>query len=108
MTPEYGYYLARLGGCIGCHGSNLAGQRVPGATPDIPPAANLTPSGIGHYSDADFIRALREGKRPDGSPINPFMPLTATKHLTDDEILAIRAYLRTVPAADGGESKKGR
>jgi cytochrome c553 len=98
VTPEYGYYLARLGGCIGCHGRDLAGRRVPGAPASVPTASNLTPAGIGRYSEGDFIRALRDGTRPDGRPIDPFMPLSSTRRLTDDEIRAIYAYLRTVPA----------
>ena len=98
IEPRYGYYLARMGACIGCHGNDLAGRRVPGSSKEIPPAANLTPGGIGHYSEADFIRALREGRRPDGSAINTFMPLSSTKQLTEDEIRAIWSYLRSLPA----------
>ena len=108
VNVRYGYYLARLGGCIGCHGNDLAGRRVPGAPPEIPPAANLTRAGIGHYSEADFIRALREGKRPDGSAINAFMPLTATKALTEEEMRAIFAYLRSLPPREFGQNTSPR
>ena len=104
VNTQYGYYLARMGGCIGCHGNDLAGRRVPGAPKEIPPAANLTPGGIGHYTEAAFLRALREGKRPDGSPINPFMPLSQTKQLTDDEMRAIYAYLKRLPAREFGQN----
>jgi mono/diheme cytochrome c family protein len=102
VTAEYGRYLAMTGGCTGCHGSGLSGGPIPGVPPDFPPARNISPTGIGSWSDADFFRALREGKRPDGSAIDPFMPWMATRQMTDDEIKALLAYLRTVPPRPDG------
>jgi mono/diheme cytochrome c family protein len=96
-TAEYGKYLADLGGCHGCHGPTLSGGALPGAPPDFKAAANLTPEGIGHYSEQDFFVALREGRRPDGSPIDSLMPVKATKLMTDDDTRAIHLYLKTVP-----------
>lgn len=98
-TPEYGRYLAVTGGCTTCHGPDLAGgiQMGPRGTPA---SANISPAGIGSWSESDFTRALREGKRPNGSAINPFMPWTKTRKMTDDEILAVWAYLKTVPAKE--------
>ncbi|MGH7726921.1 MAG: c-type cytochrome [Candidatus Eiseniibacteriota bacterium] len=104
VNAQFGYYLARMGGCVGCHGNDLAGRRVPGTPEEIPAAANITRTGIGHYKEEDFIRALHEGKRPGGAPINPFMPLTSTAQLTDDEIRAIFAYLRSIPPRDFGQN----
>ena len=52
--------LVKGGGTV-----TLSGGRVAGP-PDLPPASNLTPAGIGHWQEADFVRALREGIRPDG------------------------------------------
>jgi mono/diheme cytochrome c family protein len=101
-TKEYGRYLADIGGCTGCHGPTLSGGRIPGAPPDIPIPANITPAGIGHYTEADFARALRDGKRPDGSTIDDFMPIKWTKLMTDDEIGAVYAFLQTVPAKQFG------
>ena len=76
---------------------------IPGTPPDWKPAANITPAGVGHYTEADFFRALREGKRPGGAPIDPFMPFEYTRNLTDDEIRALWLYLRTVsPKPFGG------
>lgn len=94
---EYGEYLTNIGGCAGCHGPTLSGGKIPGTPPDLKPASNLTPEGIGHYKESDFFRALREGKRPNGTAIDPFMPVNATKQMTDDDIRAVYAYLRTVP-----------
>lgn len=94
-TAAFGEYLTR--GCTGCHGPGLSGGKVPGTPPDWKPAANLTPAGIGHYTEADFIRVLREGKRPNGVPVDTLMPWRLTKHMTDVELKAMYAYLRTVP-----------
>jgi cytochrome c553 len=101
-TAEYGSYLANVGGCTGCHGPGLSGGHVPGTPPDFKPAANLTPKGIGHYTEADFFRALREGVRPDGTKIDPFMPWKLAREMSDDEIRAVHAYLRTVPPKEYG------
>jgi mono/diheme cytochrome c family protein len=100
VTPEYGDYLATVGGCKGCHGPTLAGG--PYGEPGAPPAANLTPTGIGHYAEADFVRALRDGVRPDGSAIAAQMPVRFTKLMTDDEIRALFLYLRSVPPRELG------
>ena len=94
-TAAYGQYLAQ--GCIGCHGSNFAGQHVPGTPPSFPASQNLTPAALGDWKDADFRRALREGKRPDGSDINPFMPWQAFSKMSDEEVGALWAYLQTLP-----------
>ena len=48
------------------------------------------------------LRALREGRRPDGTAIKPFMPVKFTKLMTDDEIRAVWRYLQTVPPRDFG------
>lgn len=98
VTVDYGRYLATIGGCVGCHGPGLSGGRVPGVPPDFPPASNITPSGaIGQWTEADFFRAMREGKRPNGTEMNPFMPWKATAQMTDDETRALWLFLRAVP-----------
>jgi len=102
-TAEYGHYLANVGGCTGCHGPGLSGGKIPGTPPDWKPAANLTPKGnLGHWSLADFTAALRTGKRPDGTPIDSIMPWKAAGKMTDDEISAVYAFLKTVPAKEFG------
>jgi mono/diheme cytochrome c family protein len=102
VTPEYGRYLAMTAGCTGCHGLGLSGGPIPGLPPDTPPARNITPTGIGGWTEEDFFRALREGKRPDGSSLNPVMPWMAIRQMSDDEIKALLAYLRTVPPRPDG------
>ena len=98
-TAGYGAYLASVG-CKGCHGPALAGGPIADGDPSWPPAANLTPAGpTKSWSENDFRRLLREGKRPDGSPVNKAMPVRLFTNLSDDEVHAIWLYLRTVPAA---------
>jgi mono/diheme cytochrome c family protein len=100
-TATYGAYLAA--GCTGCHGSGFSGGKIPGAPPDWKPAANITPTGIGHYSAEDFTRLLRTGRRPDGSAVDPLMPWKLTKEMTDTEITAVYEYLKTVAPRDYGK-----
>lgn len=100
-TVAYGEYLADISGCHGCHGYGLSGGRVAGP-PGLPPASNLTPAGIGDWTEADLVRVLREGKRPDGSRVDPFMPWEVYRGMTDAEIHALWLYLRTVPAKPFG------
>jgi mono/diheme cytochrome c family protein len=102
-TAEYGAYLAT--GCTGCHGPGFSGGKIPGTPPDWIPAANLTPhaeTGLGRWTERDFVRAMREGKRPDGSDIDPLMPWKATAQMTDTELQAVWLYLRSVPARERG------
>jgi cytochrome c553 len=95
-TPAYGTYLADISGCHGCHGYGLSGGRVAGP-PGLPPASNLTPAGIGNWKEQDLVRALREGKRPDGTQFNEFMPWKVFRGMTDAETHALWLYLRSVP-----------
>jgi mono/diheme cytochrome c family protein len=99
-TTGYGKYIVTTGGCIGCHGKSLSGGPVPGGDPSWPPAANITPTGLKAYDEAAFFKALRDGVRPSGTAINPAMPYRLTKEMTDDEIRAVWAYLKTVPAKE--------
>jgi hypothetical protein len=105
VSAEYGHYLSRIGGCHDCHHENLSGGAIPGGAPGWPPSQNITPAGIGSWTEADFLRAMREGKRPDGSSINPVMPWRFIRNMTDDELRAVWMYLRTVPPVP--EARKG-
>ena len=103
-TPEYGRYLANFAGCHGCHGFGLSGGRVAGP-PNTPPASNLTPdplTGIPNWTEGDFVRAVRQGVRPDGRAIDPFMPWPYFAAVTDDEVRALWLYVRSVPARPFG------
>jgi mono/diheme cytochrome c family protein len=99
-TPAYGSYLVPM--CKGCHGPQLSGGKIPGGPPDWKPAANITPGGIGRWSEADFITALRTGHRPDGSAIDTQMPWKSFGRMNDVELRAIYAYLHEQPAREYG------
>jgi mono/diheme cytochrome c family protein len=104
-TVEYGEYLSTVGGCRGCHGPGLSGGPIPGVPPEWPAARNLTPdpvTGIGRWSEADFVRALRTGKRSDGTAISEVMPWKLAGQMTDEEMHATWLYLRSVPARPFG------
>jgi mono/diheme cytochrome c family protein len=103
VTVEHGRYVAQM--CIGCHGENHAGGKVPGGPPDWPAAANLTPgsgSAMGRYASADaFVAMMRSGKRPDGAAI-AVMPFPSLSQMSDVDLRALHAYLLTLPARDLG------
>ena len=102
VTVAYGHYLAAS--CTGCHGATLAGGRIDIGPPDWPPASNLTPHASGRlakWSEADFMKALRTARRPDGSELNPVMPRVYA-NLSDVETKALWAYLQTLPALATG------
>jgi mono/diheme cytochrome c family protein len=101
-TVEYGRYLSDIGGCTGCHGPTLSGGPVPGLPPTTPPASNLTPTGLGQYTDAQIETMLRTGKRPDGSELNEFMPWKSTQHMSELEMRATLKFLRTVTPKEFG------
>ncbi|MHA3774595.1 c-type cytochrome [Verrucomicrobiota bacterium sgz303538] len=101
-TEEYGRYLAV--GCQGCHGPNYSGGKIAAGPPDWPAASNLTSGAHGvlaSWTEADFLTALRTGRRPNGSEISPVMPRAFGK-MTDDELKALWSFLKTVPPAPTG------
>lgn len=63
-------------------------------------AANLTPdpeTGIGkRYTEASFLQTIRTGKKPEGEPLLPPMPWPVYRNMTDEDLRAIYAYLRTI------------
>lgn len=107
-----GAYLMRaIAACGNCHtpfgptgpdGSKaLAGRLLEDAEHWTVYAPNITPdveTGIGGWSDAEIIRAIREGVRPDGTVIGPPMPIGLYRGLSDADAQALVAYMRTVPA----------
>ena len=103
VTPEYGRYLAFAGGCAGCHGPGFSGGKVPTLPPGAPPAANLTPTGLGGWTEADFFRVLREGKNAAGRALDRrWMPWKTAGRMSDEEIRAVWAFLRSLPARPFG------
>jgi mono/diheme cytochrome c family protein len=103
-TAAHGAYVVNA--CIGCHGEHLSGGKIPGAPPDWPAAANLTPgegSAMSRYANAEaFAAMLRSGKRPDGSAVSTVMPFTALKELNDTDVQAIYLHLKSQPPRAAG------
>ena len=102
-TVEFGRHLAAT--CMGCHGQDLAGGPIVGGDPSWPPAANLTPhpDGLARWTSAQFARAIREGKRPDGTALRSPMSdvVTYAVKMSDVEVEALWMYLRSLPATAG-------
>jgi mono/diheme cytochrome c family protein len=120
-TPERiarGEYLVNhVTGCGACHtprdtgnlgdperrdeplaGGNVLVTIEPGMRVPVP---NITPdrdTGIGRWSDAQVIRAIRDGVDDRGRGLLPQMPFASFRHMSDDDVRAVVAYLRTVPA----------
>lgn len=98
------------GACGNCHtpmgpqGPDMSRALAGGNVFDEPPfravASNITPdpeTGIGRWTDAQIARAIREGIRPDGRIIGPPMPIGLYRGLSDRDLAAMVAYLRTLP-----------
>lgn len=102
-TKEYGAYLANT--CKGCHGAELSGGPIPGVPSEPPYPANLTPdvaTGLGTWQEADFVKVIRTGVRPDGTALATAMPWPAFKEMSDDELGALWLYLQSMPAKAEG------
>jgi len=101
-TALFGAFLAR--GCSGCHGEHLSGGRIPGAPPEMPVPANITPdaTGLRDWSFADFEHLLATGLRPDGRKLHPMMPVQSLNNLNEVEKRALWEYLRSLPARPFG------
>lgn len=101
---ERGRYLTIAADCAACHtdpihnASFAGGRRIETPFGNVA-AANITPdrdTGIGAWSDAEFDAALRLGVMPDGNRLYPAMPYPYFTKMTQDDVVAIRAYLNTV------------
>lgn len=102
---EQGRYLATAGDCVACHtrpgGPAFAGGRTLETPFGVIYSANITPesaTGIGAWTEAEFVQALREGLGRDGRHLYPAFPYTAYTRISDADAHAIFAYLRALPA----------
>jgi mono/diheme cytochrome c family protein len=116
-TPELvarGEYLVRAADCAACHsipggkpfGGGLAFQLPFGTIY----STNITPdkeTGIGSWSDDDFVRALHEGIAKDGSHLYPAFPYTSYTGISRDDAVAMKAYLFTVAPANAPARPNG-
>jgi mono/diheme cytochrome c family protein len=97
---ERGAYLARAADCMVCHTTQGGKEYTGGLGFKLPfgtlYSTNITPdkeTGIGNYSDQDFLNALHRGTRRDGARLYPAMPYTSYTYIADADALAIKAYL---------------
>ena len=97
-----GEYLSKAGDCIACHtDTKHQGKPFAGGLRIYTPfgsiySPNITPdktTGIGSWSDKDFIRAMHEGIAPNGSYYFPVFPFASFTKINNNDLLAIKAYL---------------
>jgi mono/diheme cytochrome c family protein len=100
-----GEYLARAADCMVCHTTQDGAEYAGGLAFPMPfgtlYSTNITPdkeTGIGNYTDQDFLNAVQRGVRPDGAHLYPAMPVASYTYMTDADALAIKAYLFSLPA----------
>jgi mono/diheme cytochrome c family protein len=100
---ERGRYLAVLGDCAGCHtapgGAPFAGGvalQTPFGTLVAPNITSDPDTGIGNMTNDEFLAVLHEGRGHNGKRLYPAMPYPAYTKMTDDDVLAMRAYFATV------------
>jgi len=110
---ERGHYLVRIMDCAGCHTPGALGGRPDPARPlagadigfgypgGVVYAPNLTSdreTGLGEWTDAQIAAAVRQGVGRDKRALVPIMPWPSYSALTPEDMAALIAYLRTVPA----------
>jgi mono/diheme cytochrome c family protein len=100
-----GEYLAKAADCLVCHTAPGGEDYAGGLAFPLPfgtlYSTNITAdkaTGIANYSDQDFLNAVQRGVRKDGARLYPAMPYTSYTFMTDADVLAIRAYLLSLPA----------
>lgn len=98
-----GEYLARAGDCMACHTADKS-RPFAGGLPIGTPfgtlyTPNITPdpeTGIGRWTDAEFLRAMQEGVGKQGEHLYPAFPYTEYTRVAERDLLAIRAYLNSL------------
>ena len=100
-----GHRIAQLAGCLHCHGEKLNG----GLVDDIPNLVRLVAPNIStllpDYTNEQLATVLRKGVKPDGKSVL-FMPSEMFRHLSDEDLARLIAYLRTVPVTPEGTNEK--
>lgn len=122
-TPEKiarGQYLAHhVAVCIDCHSTRnfdyYSGPIVPDTEgkggmefPDVAGTfypSNITPAALGNWSDGEIVRAITSGVNKNGEALFPMMPYPIYNFLAQDDVEAIVAYLRTLPAIENDAPK---
>lgn len=106
---QKGEYLSKMGDCISCHTNVKSGTGVyAGGLPIETPfgtfyTPNITPdkkTGIGKWSEADFVRALKEGKNPKGQHYFPVFPYVNFSNISDEDAHALYVYFMSIPPVE--------
>jgi mono/diheme cytochrome c family protein len=101
-----GEYLTKAADCVACHTVPDSGRPFAGGVAFKLPigtiySSNITADptyGIGAWSDDDFVRAVRHGVGKDGRHLYPAFPYTSYTKLSRGDVVAIKAYLVSLPA----------
>lgn len=105
----HGALLYRVANCVGCHSPPFADATHLGGGRDLPTifgtfyAPNISPhptAGIGAWTEQDFVRAMREGRAPDGRPYWPTFPYMTYTAMSDADLHALWVYLRAEPPVE--------
>jgi len=105
QSTKRGEYIYRLAGCKSCHTDSMDKELGPagGVALDTPFGTfytpNITPdqeTGIGGWSDQQFIDAMRKGLSPDGEDYFPAFPYTSYTRMHDQDLLDLKAYLNAL------------
>lgn len=104
---QHGEYLAKMGDCLACH-TNVKGgtPAFAGGLPIATPfgtfySPNITPdkeTGIGKWTEQDFIRALKEGRDPHGRNYFPVFPYVYFSKISQEDARAMYTYFMSIPA----------
>ena len=102
---ENGKLIFNVGGCISCHASPSAPDVPSGGKPLKTPIGilyppNLTPdigTGLGQWSDVDFVNAIQKGIRREGGHLIPAFPYTSYAKMKVEDVLDVKAYLASLP-----------
>ena len=115
-AADRGKYLVTVAGCNDCHtpgfffgkpdmarylGGSDVGFEIPGL--GVFNGRNITPdkeTGIGSWTDEQVAAAITTGKRPDGRQLAPIMNYAAFTYMTKEDVAAVVAYLRSIPAVN--------
>jgi len=102
VSVAHGAYVANM--CLGCHGAQLAGGKIPGGPPDWPAASRLAPgegSVMPRYPDAEsMMRLFKTGRRPDGTPVR-VMPFESLREISETDVRALHLFLQQQPSPKG-------
>ena len=101
---ERGEYLTHAADCVVCHTAKDGGTPFAGGRAFVLPfgtlySTNITPdadTGIGKYTDGNFLDAMHKGIGRGNNPLYPAMPYTSYTYMSDADVLAIKAYLFTL------------